>query len=154
MFHVVAGFIVKLFLEVLSAFVEERAGFVLGLFGLYLLIVRGEETAGFFEGKALSLVFDDFFQLEEELDTEKDQQYKDAGIGHDGRQKLVDYWTHQRAVENIGDDNCDYIVVDQAGVSGGVPAHDETDEIVKGGAEDEGVGEGGGCGLGVVEGVH
>ena len=35
-----------------------------------------------------------------------------------------------------------------------MPAHDETDEIVKGGTEDEGVGKGGGCGLGVVEGVH
>ena len=35
-----------------------------------------------------------------------------------------------------------------------MPAHDKTDEVVKGGAEDEGVGEGSGCCLGVVEGVH
>ena len=91
MFHVVAGFIVELFLEVLSAFVEEGAGLVLSLCGFYLLVEGGEETAGFFEGEALSLVSDDFFQLQEELDAEKDQQYKDAGIGHYWRQKLVDY---------------------------------------------------------------
>ena len=81
----VAGFIVKLFLEIFSAFIEEGAGFVLRLFGLYLLIVRGEKTAGFFEGKARSLILNDFFEFKEEFDTEKDQQYKDAGIGYDGR---------------------------------------------------------------------
>ena len=81
----VAGFIVKLFLEILSTSIEEGAGFVLRLFGLNLLIVGGEETAGFFEGETRSLVLNDFFQFEEEFDTEKDQQYKDAGIGYDGR---------------------------------------------------------------------
>ena len=35
-----------------------------------------------------------------------------------------------------------------------MPAHDETDKVVKSCAENKGVRKGGGCGLGVVECVH
>ena len=116
--------------------------------GIFLLFLRGNYCLHIF---LLHLFFlNDRPQFEEEFSAEGSKQKNNEHISNDRRDEIIEETADGRPEEDVGDYYAHNIVVDKAGVFGGVASRDECYEVVEGCPQNQRVAEGGPCGLRVV----